>query len=896
MKKGLLLFILCCISLLGFAQGTVTTSPSPLNADLPGKITFIPSSSSPLYNYSGDIYVHIGVINGSTWLYVPADWNTNLDKCKMTKEAANTWSISLSPTIREWFGATGPITKIGLVFRNENGTLKGISTDTFVSVTDNNLYVSLSGSSASGVYEIGSTATFTATATSASNLSISVDGNNIASNSASTSLTATYTFNSIGSHVVKATATNDLSTVSVTSNVIVRNPIVTATRPTGTVEGINIIDNNTVTFVFYDQDTSGNHKDCAFLIGDFNNWTLSSDYQMKWDNVNKCWWQTVTGLDPNIEYGFQYYFCSTTESPIRCADPYCEKILDPWNDGYISTDVYPGLKPYPFDKTSDPVAVFKINKTNYSWQATNFIAPDAQHLRVYELLVRDFTTDGAIKAATAKLDYIKSLGMNAIELMPIQEFDGNDSWGYNPNFYFAPDKAYGTPNDYKTFIDECHKRGLAVILDVVFNHSWGQFPWCKLYWDSVNNRPAANNPFYNAIAPHPYSVGNDFKHSNPKVRAYFKNVLAYWMNEYKVDGFRFDLSKGFTDKSSTESTASNYDATRISYLKEYIDKIKSVNPKAYAILEHFCVVTEEAELANDGAMLWRNLNNAYCQSAMGYSSSSDFSGLYYGTSMPAASLMGYMESHDEERTAFKAKSYGEASLINSLDERMKQEANNAAFFFTVPGPKMIWQFEELGYDVSINENGRTGRKPVLWNYYDETARKGLYDNYSKICALRNSYPDLFSTSSTFSWLVATYNWYSGRFINIESADKQKHVVVAGNFSNTSGDISVTFPHVGTWYNYLDKTSITVTATTQNVQIPSHEFKLYTDFVPVISGIEDIILSDKEVNSVDVFSINGILVKNLKTRSELNDINLGKGCFILRTHYTDGTYSTTKIMK
>lgn len=89
------------------------------------------------------------------------------------------------------------------------------------------------------------------------------------------------------------------------------------------------------------------------------------------------------------------------------------------------------------------------------------------------MLFRDFTTEKSVQAAIGKLDYLKELGVNAVEVMPIMEFDGNDSWGYNPNFYFATDKAYGTKTDYQQFVDECHKRGMAVILDIVFNHTWG---------------------------------------------------------------------------------------------------------------------------------------------------------------------------------------------------------------------------------------------------------------------------------------------------------------------------------------------------------------------------------------------------------------------------------------
>ena len=120
------------------------------------------------------------------------------------------------------------------------------------------------------------------------------------------------------------------------------------------------------------------------------------------------------------------------------------------------------------------------------------------------------------------------------------------------------------------------------------------------------------------------------------------------------------------------------------------------------ILEHFCETREEAELANDGMYLWRNMNYAYCQSAMGWSDKSDFSGLY-ATDMPAGSFVGFMESHDEERMSYKQIRWGNYTLKTNLADRMKELKVNTAFFLTVPGPKMIWQFGELGYDYSLRK-------------------------------------------------------------------------------------------------------------------------------------------------------------------------------------------------
>jgi 1,4-alpha-glucan branching enzyme len=564
-------------------------------------------------------------------------------------------------------------------------------------------------------------------------------------------------------------------------------------------------------------------------MGDFNEWAVENAYLMKRDETAGCWWFTLNGLDPAKEYGFQYYVGNKTGDVFRMGDAYCEKILDPDNDPSIPASTYPNLQKYP-KATVGIVSVFQTVPQPYSWQVPNFRIADPDQLMIYELLFRDFTESGDIQGAMQKLSYLKELGVNAIELMPIQEFDGNDSWGYNPCFYFALDKAYGTKEMYKQFIDACHQQGLAVILDVVYNHATGSNPFAKLYWNGTANKTVANNPWFNVDAPHPYSVFHDFNHESPLVRQFVKRNLKFLLEEYKVDGFRFDLTKGFTQKSSTEGTASNYDATRIAILKDYHEAVAAANPNACMILEHFCVDQEEKELVNAGMKVWRNLNNAYCQSGMGYPENSSFTGLYTGTNgMTSGGYVGYMESHDEERVGYKQTAYSQEPLKSNLTERMKQLTTNAAFFLTVPGPKMIWQFGELGYDFSINENGRTGKKPIKWDYYTVAQRKALYTNYSKLLKLREKNEDLFGTNATFSWKVETTDWAAGRFLTVSAGGKS--LVVVGNFTSNAINATATFPATGTWYNLLTNEPLTVSSINQSVTIPAHDVDIYTSFEP-----------------------------------------------------------------
>jgi 1,4-alpha-glucan branching enzyme len=604
--------------------------------------------------------------------------------------------------------------------------------------------------------------------------------------------------------------------------------------PANVKEGINIVNNTTVTFVLYDKDKNGVHKDFAYIVGDFNNWEATKDEKslMKRDETSGCWWITVTGLEPSKEYAFQYYLESKSGEPIYLADPYSRKILDPYHDPYISSATYPENKIYP-PKGNGIVSTFKIQQENFNWQVTNFNTPSTDNLVIYEMLLRDFTEEGNINGAIKKLDYLTSLGVNAIELMPVQEFDGNDSWGYNPAFYFAMDKAYGTDRMYKEFIDECHQRGMAVILDVVYNHATGANPFARMWWDAANNKTAANNPYFNVDAPHPYSVFHDFNHESTLVRNFVKRNLEFLLKEYKIDGFRFDLTKGFTQRKTSESTAGNYDASRITILKDYNKTIKAVKADAYVILEHFCDDREEKELSEAGMMVWRNMNWQYGQTAMGYQTdNSDLSGTYYNSTRPANSLVSYMESHDEERLAYKQMQWGIDAIKNDLDARMKRLELNAAFFFTVPGPKMIWQMGELGYDINIDYNGRTGKKPVKWDYYDVLQRKSLYDTYAQLIDLRVNHPELYNSTATLDWKVSEADWDKGRFITLSSFGNAKQVVVTGNFTNDDFTATTTFPKTGIWYNYMNPTeTLEVSTTTMGIPVPANSFRIFSTFAP-----------------------------------------------------------------
>src|SRR5690606_16777280 len=185
----------------------------------------------------------------------------------------------------------------------------------------------------------------------------------------------------------------------------------------------------------------------------------------------------------------------------------------------ISSASYPELKSYPQsalhnDWYFNRVAVFQTGQSPYTWQITDFQRPDKEELIIYELLIRDFfdSNNRTYQSLIDTVSYLKRLGINAVELMPIMEFNGNESWGYNPTFLFAPDKYYGSKEKLKKFIDKCHAEGIAVILDIAMNHHDMPNPYVMMDFNFDTGKPTSNNKWFNVDARHPFNVFFDMNH------------------------------------------------------------------------------------------------------------------------------------------------------------------------------------------------------------------------------------------------------------------------------------------------------------------------------------------------------------------------------------------------
>ena len=223
-------------------------------------------------------------------------------------------------------------------------------------------------------------------------------------------------------------------------------------------------------------------------------------------------------------------------------------------------------------------------------------------------------------------------------------------------------------------------------------------------------------------------------------------------------------------------------------------------------------------------MLWGNMNYNYNQATMGYAEGWDFSWVSYknrGWNNP--NLVGYMESHDEERLMYKNLSYGNASgtyNIKELQTALRRMEMAVAFFFTIPGPKMMWQFGELGYDISINFGGRLSSKPLHWEYYNNAYRNHLFQTYSYLIRLKQE--ELIFSTSDFIQDV------SGPVKKIELHSGNNHVIIIGNFDVTGKSASLTFQGIGTWYEYFSGDSIILTDSNYPIFLEPGVFKLFSN--------------------------------------------------------------------
>ncbi|MBB3209178.1 1,4-alpha-glucan branching enzyme [Rhodopirellula rubra] len=257
------------------------------------------------------------------------------------------------------------------------------------------------------------------------------------------------------------------------------------------------------------------HADAVSVVGSFNDWDGSAARMEHEDGGN--WFVEIEGAKPGDEYKFEI---TNGENTFRRIDPRVREVTNSVGNGIVH----------------DPC---------FDWSDDHFVMPPWNELVIYEMHVGTFFRDGQdvgdLETLQKKFKHLKRLGVNALQIMPIAEFAGDLSWGYNPAHVFAIESAYGGPLAFKRFVKEAHRHGFAVILDVVYNH-FGPSDLDLWQFDGWSENDKGGIYFY-----------NDHRSSTPwgdtrpdygrgEVRAFIRDNAMMWLEDYHVDGLRYDMT------------------------------------------------------------------------------------------------------------------------------------------------------------------------------------------------------------------------------------------------------------------------------------------------------------------------------------------------------------------
>jgi 1,4-alpha-glucan branching enzyme len=862
MKKFTIAYALIFLSLITNAQLLTVDVPFPTDASTVVITADASKGSRGLLGHTPtDVYVHTGVTtnlstNSSDWKYVKFDQNFTVPNASLqaTSLGNNRWSFTIT-NIRAFYGvpAGETILKINILFRSGDGSKKLANIDG----SDMYLQVYQAGAFAAKFTTpamqpmfnpipepIASTVTsvpFTAVSNRSANLTVRFNGTSVATASSNTTVSGTAS--------VTTTCEQNLTLEAVETSTA-RDTIAwfrpqasypTGARPAGVREGITYQNNNTeAVFIL-----NAPGKNRVSIIGDFNNWQQTCAGQMTKDG--NFFWARIQGLVPGQNYRYQYIVDDT----IRIADPYTELVLDPFNDKFIPATTFPNMPAYPEGRTTGGIVGVIRSGETFNWTDQAYQRPNKYNLNVYELHIRDFSAAQTYKQLKDTLGYLKRLGINCIELMPVGEFDGNNSWGYNPSYYFALDKAYGTKQAFKEFINEAHRQGISVVIDVVLNHATGQSPMATMWWNKSTNQTTPENPYMYPVGQHPFNVFHDMKHTDLIVKNMTKRFIEYWLTEYKLDGFRWDLSKGFTTQFYSDVNLwGQYNQGRVDIWKDYNGHMQTISPGSYCILEHLGADDEEYELAANGMMLWDKRTQNFAENTMGFSNSNAnisraywmYRGVWTNNGDPGRvnfirdkpGLISYAESHDEERIMVSNLTNGNSS--NPSHNAIARTEAMTAVLFSIPGPKMIWQFGEVGYDFPINycENGtinescRTSPKPVRWDYWTNQSpnwRRRLYDANAAMMNLRLKRPNAFNSNTIVD---NTSDLGTSLVKKVVINHSSLKMVTVANFNLNQVTTSITFPTAGTYYDYTRGGTFNAFGSAQNITLNPGEYRVFVD--------------------------------------------------------------------
>ncbi|MEG4987200.1 alpha-amylase family glycosyl hydrolase [Microcoleus sp. BR0-C5] len=531
----------------------------------------------------------------------------------------------------------------------------------------------------------------------------------------------------------------------------------------------------------------------AALIGSFSNWE-----EIPMEKDEEGYFRTRVELEDGV---YQYKFRVQSKSWFVEADQWVD-VVDPY-----ATDID--------DPTQNALVRIKDGDRivdTYVWKHDDKPLPADRELVIYEMHIADFSggeddpfARGQYKHVVEKLDYLVELGINAIELMPIKEYPGDYSWGYNPRYFFAAESSYGTTEELKNLIDECHGRGIRVIMDGIYNHSEASSPLTQIdhdYWYHHEPRDPDNNwgPEFN------YEFYDENLGTFP-ARQFAGDTVRFWIQEYHLDGIRFDAARQIA----------NYD-----FMHWVVQEAKNAaGPKPFYTVAEY--IPDDPSITNlDGPMdgcwhdsFYHSIIPQLCGDNFDLERLKEVIDCKRQGYLGATNVVNYLSNHDHDRI------FAELGDRGILDEAAFKRAKlGTVLLMTAVGVPLIWMGEEFGeYKAKTIEQSK-----IDWTLLGNDLNKGLWEYYKGLIHLRKNNQALYTENIQFfhedpdSKVFAYTRWN----------DEGSRVVVVANMSeNYLAGYSVPhFPANGTWHEWTGNYDIESGDDNIMIDLPEYEAKVF----------------------------------------------------------------------
>lgn len=451
----------------------------------------------------------------------------------------------------------------------------------------------------------------------------------------------------------------------------------------------------------------------------------------------------------------------------------------------------------------------------YVWQADDRPLPANHELVIYELHVADFVGGDVnqpdkFQRVIEKLDYLVELGVNAIGLMPVTEYAGHYRWGYLVRYYFAPESSYGSPADLKRLIDECHARGIRVIMDVIFNHTDDKSPLLLIdrdYWyyhDRHYPEDDANywGPEFN------YAYHDKTRDIRP-AWVFAADVVRYWIQEYHIDGIRYDAVRQLANDD---------------FFRWLIDQAKQAagSKPFYHIAEHIPDTSDIVAPKGPFDACWHESFRFFLKDVIlgapihldKLKESIDARKQGY----PGfTSVLNYLATHDRQHMIVELANEGMISRL--AFQRVKL---GVVLQMTAAGIPLIWMGDEFGQDTQKTKT-TLQPNPLDWSLLEQDLHRDLLDFYKRAIALRQQMPALLTDNIEFfhenpkDQVLAYVRWN----------DAGSRLVVVANLGEQAlprYEISG-FPQADTWFDWSDNTEITIKDSSVRLNLPEFTAKV-----------------------------------------------------------------------